>query len=439
MSFIPHLRSLLIFSIFVGSLAADDWPEFQGPGRRNVWSEEGLPTSFQADDLKRIWTAPMAAGYGGPTVAGDSVMLMDRPDESHERVVCVDRASGEVKWTYGYPCRYQQVDYGYGPRASVTIAGDRAYSLGTMGHLHCLEVATGKVIWAHDLRKEYEVRVPVWGMTSSPLVAEGVVVVQAAAGAEGANTLAFDEKTGKERWRAFDDRAGYVSPLLIEQGGKPVVVAWSGERLAGLNPATGKSYWEIPTPPTRMPINVPAPALNLEGTRMFLSVFYDGSKMIALDPDKPAAELLWKQRGINERKTKALHCMISPPFVRGDHIYGIDSYGQMRCLDAKTGERVWEDQQAVPRGRWATVFMVPQADTDRVWAVNEAGELILARITPEGYQEISRAKVIEPTTPLRQRPSGTVLWVPPAFADGCLYLRNDRELIKVRIAKAKSK
>ena len=127
--------------------------------------------------------------------------------------------------------------------------------------------------------------------------------------------------------------------------------------------------------------------------------------------------------------------MISPPLVLNGQVYGVDSYGQMRCLNGVTGERIWEDQSAVPRGRWATVFMVRQAGTNRVWALNELGELILARLSPEGFAEISRPKVIEPTTPLPQRTSGTVLWVPPAFADGCLYIRNDRELRKIRIKK----
>lgn len=426
--------ALLFFDLAV-PLLADDWPEFQGSGRQNRWAEQDLPRSFEAADLERVWSAPVAAGYSGPTVAGESVMVMDRPDQDHERVVCLDRQTGKVRWTHPYPCRYEQVAYGYGPRAGVTIDQDHAFSMGTMGHLHCLENKTGKVIWAKDLRSEYKVEVPIWGMTSSPLVVGDLVVVQAAAGAEGATILALDKATGKERWRAFEDKAAYVSPILIEQGGLPVLVAWTGERIAGMNPKNGEIYWEIPTRPSRMPINVPAPALNAEGTRMFLSVFYDGSKMIALGADQPTAELQWSRVGINERKTEALHCMISPPLLRDGYVYGIDSYGQMRCLDAKTGDRVWEDQSAVPKGRWATVFMVSQTGTDRVWALNEQGELILARLSPEGYEEISRAKVIEPLTPLRQRPNGAVLWVPPAFADGCLYVRNDQELIKVRIRK----
>lgn len=428
---LPLLCSVLVLQL----LEAEDWPEYQGAGRSNIWTEKALPESFEGKELKTVWRSPVGPGYGGATIAGKCVLLMDRPDKQHERVVCVDRESGKQKWTHTYPCRYERVDYGYGPRACVTLSDGKAFSMGTMGHVHCLDAETGKVIWTRNLRSEYEVNIPIWGMTSSPLVVDDVVIVQAAAGSEGANILAFDKTSGKEKWRALEDKAGYVSPILIKQGGTPVVVAWTGQRIAGINPSNGKVYWEIPTPPTRMPINVPGPVLNEDGTRMFLSVFYDGSKMISLNPAKPEANLLWKKAGINERKTKALHCMISPSVFIGNHVYGIDSYGQMRCLDAKTGERIWEDQKAVPMGRWATVFMVRQANTNRVWALNELGELILARLTPKGYEEISRAKVIDPLTPLRQRPGGVVLWVPPAFADGCLYIRNDKELVKVRIAK----
>lgn len=413
--------------------SAADWPEFQGEGRQNVWTEEGIPESFTAESLEKLWSAPVAAGYSGPTVAGEGVFLMDRPDEETERVVCVDRETGESRWVHAYPCRYIDVGYGFGPRASVTISDGRAYSLGTMGHLHCLDAKTGAVLWARDLRADYQVDLPIWGLTNSPLVEGDHVILQASAPADGATVVAFDKNSGEEKWRAFDDKASYVAPIMIQQGDTRVLVAWTGQRIAGMNAATGEVFWEIPTRPKKMPINVPGPALNEDGTRMFLSVFYDGSKMIALDPEKPAAELLWARAGINERKTDALHAMISPPFLRGGHVYGIDSYGQMRCLDGKTGDRIWEDQTAIPNGRWATVFMVRQADTDRVWAVTEQGDLLLARLTPSGYEEISRAKIIEPLTPLKQRPNGAVMWAPPAFAEGCVYVKNDRELIKVRI------
>ncbi|MGB3119652.1 MAG: PQQ-binding-like beta-propeller repeat protein [Verrucomicrobiales bacterium] len=422
----------LLWPFLAIPLQAADWPEFQGEGRQNVWTETGILQSFAAGGLRQKWSTPVAAGYGGPTVAGDSVFLMDRPDESHERIVCVNRETGASRWIHAYDCRYGQVGYGYGPRGSVTIRNGRAYAMGTMGNLHCLDAATGEVLWAKDLMASYKVDLPIWGLTNSPLVEGNHVIVQASAGEEGACLVAFDKANGAEKWRAFGDKASYVSPIMIQQAGKRVLVAWTGFRIAGMNAVTGEVYWEIETRPRKMPINVPGPALNAAGDRMFLSVFYDGSRMIELDQTAPKARQLWARAGMNEHKTDALHAMISPPCFQGDHIYGIDSYGQMRCLDPTTGDRIWEDQTATAYGRWSTVFMVRHGD--HTWILNEQGDLILAKLSPQGYHEISRAKVIEPTTPLPQRESGAVLWSPPAYANRCVYLRNDRELICVDLA-----
>jgi outer membrane protein assembly factor BamB len=432
----PLCRAALWAALLPLSLAqADDWPEFQGAGRQNIWNETGLRASFGPNDLSRVWSAPVGPGYSGPTVAGAGVYLMDRPDRERERVACFDRATGKPLWEHAYECRYEKIGYDHGPRAGVTIADGRAYSLGTMGNLHCLDAKTGAVIWAKNLATDYKIDMPIWGLTSSPLVEGDTVIVQAAAPADGACIVAFEKMTGKEKWRAFNDKAGYVSPIMIEQAGQRVLVAWTAQRIAGLDAATGRVYWEVPTKPTKMPINVPGPALSEDGSRLFLSVFYDGAKMLRLDREKPGAELLWARAGINERTTDALHAMISPPFVRDGHIYGIDSYGQMRCLAAETGERIWEDGRAVPNGRWATVFMVRQGQkSERVWMVTELGELILAKLTPAGYEEISRAKLLDPATPLPQRPNGAVNWAPPAFADQSVYLKNDRELIRVSLA-----
>lgn len=428
-------KSQLILGLLasVGILHAADWPEFQGAGRQNVWTETGILESFEASDLKRKWSAPVAAGYSGPTVAEGAVYVMDRPDQSHERIVCVDLETGAEKWIHSYDCVYGQVGYGYGPRGSVTISGGHAFAMGTMGNLHCLDAKTGAVIWAKELMVDYKVDLPIWGLTNSPLVEGDQVIVQASAGSEGACVIAFDRKTGTEKWRAFEDKGSYVSPIMIEQAGKRLLVAWTGERIAGMNAATGEVFWEVPTKPTKMPINVPGPVLSADGTKMFLSVFYDGSRLLEIDQTALNAKELWHRQGINERKTDALHCMISPPFIRGENIYGIDSYGQMRSLEMTKGDRVWEDLNATLPGRWSTIFMVQNGKN--TWMVNEQGELILAKLTPQGYNEISRATIIEPTTELKQRKNGAVMWSPPAFANRCVFVRNDRELVCVSLAK----
>lgn len=427
-------RYLAIALLFIAVTAnGADWPEFQGKGRQNIWTEEGIVDSFSSDSLERKWSAPVAAGYSGPTVAGDGVYLMDRPDDATERVVCVDRETGGEKWVHSYECRYDQIGYGYGPRACVTIQDGRAYAMGTMGHLHCLDAETGNVIWKRILTEEYKVDMPIWGLTSSPLLEGDCVIVQASAGPEGACILALDKATGKEKWRAFDDKGSYVAPVMIDQAGKRVLIAWTGFRIAGMNPEDGAVFWELETRPNKMPINIPGPAFNEDFTRAFLSVFYDGSRLLKIDQSAIGAAQLWARKGTSERRTDALHAIISPPYISGGHIYGIDSYGEMRCLEMATGDRIWEDQTATKYGRWSTVFMVRHGD--HTWMVNEHGELILAKLDKTGYHEKSRAKIIEPLTPLKQRENGYVMWAPPAFANQCVYVKNDNELICISLAK----
>lgn len=425
----------LLASNIIPSQAAD-WPEFRGPDRKGIWSQDGIVESFEglSDPLPRVWSTPVGAGYSGPTVAGDFVYLMDRPiGKEAERIVCVDRKTGNPAWVHTYQSIYRDVGYAYGPRGSVTIHGEKTYALGMMGHLHCLDATTGKVLWRHELSEKYSLDMPIWGLATSPLVEGDILVVEVSAPKDGACIVGFDKDTGEEKWRAFQDKGAYASPIMIEQAGKRVLVCWTGERIAGMNAATGEIYWEVPTPPTKMPINVPGPAVNEDATRMFLSVFYDGSRLIELGQDSITARNLWHRQGINERKTDALHCMISPPFMHRGYIYGIDSYGQMRCLDPKTGDRIWEDLTAVPQGRWGTGFMVQNGDI--TWMLTERGNLVIARLTPDGYREIGRAHLIDPTTELKQRPEGTVLWSHPAFAGTQIFARNDRELICVELGK----
>lgn len=419
---------------------AADWPEFRGPDRAGIWDAEGLVENFEGmpDPLVPVWSAPVGGGYSGPTVAGGGVCLMDRgapgSSEEVERIVCVDRETGKPKWIHTYPCVYQGIDYAFGPRASVTIAEGKAYGLGMMGHLHCLDAETGAVVWEKDLAREYRIDMPIWGLAASPLLEGGTLVVQVSAPAAGATFVGFDPQSGEEKWRAFDDKGSYVSPIAVEQAGKRVVVAWSGQRIAGLDAESGAVHWELPTQPNKMPINVPGPAVSEDGTKLFLAVFYDGSRLIELDQGSLTAREAWHRQGINERKTDAIHAMISPPFWKDDWIYGIDSYGQIRCLDPKNGERVWENTSALAQERWSTVFSVQNGEN--TWMMTERGELVIARFTPEGYEEVDRVRVIRPTTPLKQRKEGTVLWSHPAFAGTRVYVRNDQELVCVEVGKA---
>lgn len=422
-------RALLLFILTAGgawgSCFAADWPQWRGPTRDGVWSETGVVERFETREMPVKWRVAIGSGYNGPTVAGGRVFVMDRVTQpgQQERVHCFDAQTGDKLWSYAYECAYERVEYKVGPRASVTISDGRAYSLGTMGNLHCFDAKSGKVIWSHDCRQEYQARVPVWGIAAAPLAEGGLVIV--VAGAKDNDCLmAFDKATGQERWRALNDSASYSAPVIIEQAGKRVLVCVTGERVVGLDPQTGRLYWEHPFLPKETVITIATPVF--DGEHLLATSFYDGSLLLKVHQDKLAVEQVWRRRGASETRTDALHCCISTPMILGGYIYGVDSYGELRCLDLKTGNRIWEDLTATPKARWSNIHMVRNGD--RVWMFNERGELLISRLAPDGFHEISRAKLIDPTQDqLDQR--GGVTWSHPAFANRCVFARNDKELL----------
>lgn len=414
----------LVTSIVLLPARGDDWPQWRGPKREGVWGETGIVKRFSSPQITIKWRAPVGSGYTGPTVANGRVYLMDRVTDPKqlERVHCFNAQTGDKLWAHVYDAAYRNVGYTAGPRASVTIDEGRAYSLGTMGHLFCLDAASGDVLWSKDLDELYNIQMPDWGIACSPLVEKDLLIV--VAGGEDACLVAFDKRTGEEKWKALSDRAQYSSPIVINQAGCRVLVCWTGDNVVGLNPQTGRTYWKEPMKPVNMPIGAATPVT--DGKRLFVSSFYDGSMMLRLLEDKPDVEVIWRRRGRSEQDTDALHCMIGTPVLDGDYVYGADSYGEFRCLDANTGDRIWESLEPTPKARWSNLHITRHGD--RYFLFNERGELIIARFDPQGYHEISRAKLIEPTTvQLPQR--GGVCWSHPAYGDKHVFIRNDEDLV----------
>lgn len=423
--FTHALTLTLVFSAL--SARGDDWPQWRGPTRDGVWRETGLVERFSESQLPVKWRAEVSGGYSGPTVADGRVYVTDRvtDPEQRERVLCFDADSGAPVWQHAYDCAYNRVGYEAGPRACVSIEEGRAYSVGTMGHLFCLDAATGEVLWRHDLDAEYKLRFDGawWGVSASPLVEGDLVIVQVG-GEKDSAIVAFDKRSGQERWRALDEMASYSSPIVIEQAGRRVLACWTGGSIAGLDPASGEVFWRVDYPPRRMVLAVASPVV--EGDYLFTTGFYDGSMLLRLGRDEATAEQVYHRRGRSETDTDALHSIISTPLLIDGYVYGVDSYGELRCLDVASGDRVWESGDAVPGARWSTIHFVRNGDA--VWMFNERGELVIARLSPQGYEEIDRAKLIEPTTgQLEQR--GGVCWAHPAFAGKCVFARNDKELV----------
>lgn len=425
------LFGLFVISIVVSPTFADDWPQWRGVNRDGVWHETGIIEKFDEPQVSIRWRVPVSSGYSGPTVADGRVFVTDRvaAPAQIERVHCFDAESGDKLWSISYDCEYRNVGYMAGPRASVTVHDGLAYALGTMGHLHCLNAANGDLRWKSDLNAEYNIQMPVWGIASSPLIEDDLLIVQIG-GSPGACIVAFDRKTGEERWKALDDRASYAAPIVIEQAGKRVLVCWTGDNVVGLNPQSGEPYWTHPFPPKGVILAVATPVLYKD--RLFMAGFFEGSLMLKVDSGRLAVEEVWWRRGADEKNTDGIQPIISTPIILDDYIYGVDSYGELRCLDARTGGRIWEDLSAVPKARWSTIHFVQNGD--RVWMFNERGELLITSLSPDGLNIISRAQLIEPTRDqLNQR--GGVCWTHPAFAAKHVFVRNDRELVCASLAK----
>ena len=434
------LSALLLWNT---PILADDWPQWLGPNRDSVWRENGIVEKFSDGGPPIRWRTQIGGGYAGPSVAQGRVYLIDRqlaqgttnPSNPFdrgmirgtERVLCLNEADGKILWKYEYDCAYT-VSYPAGPRVTPLVSGGKVYSLGAEGNLVCLEASDGKLVWTHDFKKDLETKTPMWGFAGHPLL-DGNRLICLAAG-EGSIAIAYDKDTGKEIWRALSAKEpGYSSPVIIEAGGKRQLILWHPESANSLDPETGKIYWSEPVK-SKSGMSIATP--RKVDDSLFFTSFYNGSLMLRLSSDKPGATAVWRTEKASETDTTQLNAVMCTPFLEAGYIYGVCSYGQLRCVKADTGERVWETFQATTSGkpvRWANAFIVK--NKDRFFLFNETGDLIIARLTPKAYEEISRAHLLEPTGEAAGR---AVLWSHPAFANKRIYARNDKEIICADLA-----
>ena len=432
------------------SARADDWPQWMGPKRDAVWRETGILDKFPSGGPKIRWRTPIGGGYAGPAIVKDRVYVTDRilaegvknpanpfaaqPIPGKERILCLSDKSGELLWKHEYDCTYN-ISYPGGPRTTPIVHEGKVYTLGAMGDLFCLSADDGKVIWSKNFVKDFKAPVPMWGFAANPLLDGDKLICLV--GGQDHIVVAFDKNTGNEKWHALSfekagTQLGYCPPVIYEAGGKRQLIIWHPESVNSLDPETGKLYWSEPyNANANLTVSMP----RQQGDLLLVTSFYNGAMMLKLAADKPAATVLWRSKGRGERpeQTDKLHSIMTTPFIKGGYIYGVCSYGELRCLRADDGKRVWMTLKATgahdETERWANAFLIAQGD--RFFLPNEKGDLIIARLTPKGYEEIDRAHILEPTSPLSDR---KVVWSHPAFAHKSMYARNDKEIVCVSLA-----
>jgi outer membrane protein assembly factor BamB len=451
MRFQPLCFAVFTVATCVATAArADDWPQWLGPRRDAIWREQGLVTTFPAGGLPVKWRVPVAEGYSGPAVTGGRVYVADYvaregevvngPNDrtnrlGTERLLCLDAATGRLLWKHEQDCAYS-ISYASGPRCTPTVADGLVYSLGAEGNLACLDAASGELRWSKDFKKDYSAPTPIWGFCGHPLV-EGDLLI-CLVGGPGSVAVAFDRKTGAERWRALTaSESGYCPPTMIESGGVRQLVIWDADNLNSLDPATGRVLWSQPLKPMYgMSIMAPQVADTSLGRVLFASGIGRVGALYALAADAAAPRLLWR----GEPKS-AVYCANATPFIAGDTLYGCDcDTGMLTAVALDDGRRLWETLAPTTggerRSKHGTAFVVRQADpvagdpagATRTWIFSETGDLILARLSPERCEELGRVHLLDATNECFGR---EVVWSHPAFASGCIFVRNDRELVCV--------
>src|SRR5881394_1873325 len=437
--FSAWLTAVIAVHLGVAISKADDWPQWLGPQRDGVWRETGIIEKFSASGPRVRWRVPVGSGYSGPAVALGRVFVMDRqlargankPSDPFargtipgtERVLCLDAADGKVLWKHEYDCPYT-MSYPAGPRATATVHEGKVYALGAEGNLFCFEALSGKSLWSRDLKVDYKAKTPLWGFAAHPLVDGNKLICLV--GGEGSVVVALDKDSGKELWRALSAKEpGYCPPMIYEFNGKRQLIIWHPESVNALDPESGKIYWSHKVE-ARSGLSIPTPRKS--GDLLFITSFYNGSLMLRVDSDTPS--VVWQSKKVSEKDTDGLHSIIPTPFIVDGYIYGVCSYGQFRCLKADTGDRLWETFEPTTgkSERWGNAFITKNGD--RYFLFNEKGDLIIAKLSPQKYQEISRAHLLEPTN---TDPGHPVVWSHPAFANRCVYARNDKEIVCVSL------
>lgn len=382
----------------------NDWPQFLGPNRNNKVEQPRLARDWKAQAPQRLWLQPVGAGWSGFAVVSSRAITQEQRGED-EAVVCYDVLSGAPLWSHAYPAHFQSPLGGEGPRATPTIAGQRVYTLGSTGVLNCLDLDTGRPLWTKDILRDNEAKVNEWGMSSSPLIVDDLVVVSAG-GRNNRSLVAYRAATGGFVWGAGTDGAGYSSPCLVTLAGVAQILIFNSGGVSAHDPATGTNLWKYHWPGGHPHVSTP---VAIPDDRLLVSSGYGvGSELLRIQRDSTgvmSASRIWKSLRLKAKFTNLI--------CRDGYIYGLDD-GIMVCLDASSGGQKWKE------GRYGHGQEILAGDLLLVTA--ESGEVILLDPNPQESRELTRFSALKGKT-----------WNPPALAGQYLLVRNDQEAACYRL------
>ena len=382
--------------------AKGEWPQILGPNRNGIYTGPEIVPSFPRTGPPELWKRDVGAGFAGPSVAGDRLVLFHRVNNK-ETVEAMDALTGKSVWTFDYPTAYRD-DFGFdeGPRAPPVIAGGRVFTHGADGMLHGIDFATGKMLWGVDTRKVFDAPKGYFGVASSPVVDANRVMVNV--GGKSGGIVAFDAATGKTLWTSTADEASYSSPVIADINGQHTGVFFTRTGLVAVDPATGKLRYQLRWR-SRQAASVNAATPIVVNDQIFLSASYSTGAVLLKVANNQVTPIWSGEESMSNHYSTSV--------LKDGYLYGFDGrqeFGQtLRCVELSTGKVMWNVD-----GFGAGSLMIAG---ESLVIMRESGELALAPASPKGFRFAARAQLLK-----------GVVRAYPALANGRYYVRNDRQL-----------
>jgi outer membrane protein assembly factor BamB len=397
-----------------------DYPQFLGPNRQATLSGVGLARDWSQNKPTQLWRQPIGAAWSAFAVVGPFAVTQEQRG-AEELITCYELNTGKARGVHSTPVRFQETLAGIGPRATPTIHGGNVYAMGALGRLTCLDGATGKQLWQHNVASEFHAeesssqfdaeesnsrfdaagRNPIWGRSGSPLIYDDLVIVSAGA-PDGKSLVAFDKTTGELRWSGGDDGSSYSSPTVMTLCGVTQIVIVNATSVVGHDPADGRVLWQRAWPDVgRASPNVAQPVAAGNDRILLTKGYGTGGALWQINHqgDDWSVEQLWRA---NTLKTK-----FTNPVIHEGFVYALDE-GILQCVDLETGRKKWK------QGRYGhgQILLVD----DLLLILSESGDVAIVEANPKALRELARFNAL----------AGTC-WNPPALAGRLLLVRSNEE------------
>jgi outer membrane protein assembly factor BamB len=377
------LASVALLSL-IGSLQAQDWTQWRGPNRDGAirFTE---PKAWP-EKLTTKWKVTIGDGYASPLFVNGKILEFARQGDD-EVAMSIDPENGKVLWSQKYPAPYEPVNsaarHGKGPKSTPLYYDGKLYTFGIAGILSAFDAATGKLEWRKEYAKDFKGTWPQFGTSMSPVAADGVVVVLVGTNDDGA-IVAYDAKSGAQKWIWKGDGPAYASPVIIEVDGVKQVVTLTQKLAVGLSLGSGELLWKIDFP-GRSGMNIPTPLRF--GQRLILAGD-PGTMLLQVNKQSGAwtTEKAWQITELTMR--------FSSPVQKGNLIFGFSNRnsGSFFCVEADSGRMLWTSP---PRQGDNAVVMI---SGDLLFLLKDNAELIVAKASGDGFEPLHRYEVATSAT-----------------------------------------